>query len=179
MSPNLKSHLPRLAPEFYRGLAFVHWTLTVDNRAMGWLDDAFHVRWQFCLLHAGARYRLACPAYVLMPDHVHVICLGLHNDTDQRLAIEFLRRHLRPGLAPAVWQRQAHDHVLGDEERKHDAFIRVASFVLENPVRAALARRFNDYPFLGCCVPGYLELDVRTADYWERFWRVYNYLVTS
>ena len=30
-----KGYLPRLAPEHYRGHAFVLWTLTVDNRAKG------------------------------------------------------------------------------------------------------------------------------------------------
>jgi predicted 3-demethylubiquinone-9 3-methyltransferase (glyoxalase superfamily) len=35
-----------LAPEWYRGYAFVHWTLTIEDRATGWLDNTFHVRWQ-------------------------------------------------------------------------------------------------------------------------------------
>jgi REP element-mobilizing transposase RayT len=175
----LKGHLPRLAPEFYRGFAFVHWTLTVENRTTGWLAAALHHDWQLCLLHACARYRLACPAYVLMPDHMHLVWLGLRDDSDQRLAIEFFRRHLRPALSPADWQRQAHDHMLRDGERKRDAFVNLANYIFENPVRAGLAQCSADYPFLGCCVPGYPELDVRAADYWERFWRVYNHLVTT
>ena len=36
-----------------------------------------------------------------------------------------------------------------------------------------------EYPYLGCSVPGYPELDVRAADYWERFWRIYNHLVNA
>jgi hypothetical protein len=35
-------HLPRLAPEFYRGFVVVQWTLTLERRATGWLDDLFH-----------------------------------------------------------------------------------------------------------------------------------------
>ncbi len=173
-----QKHLPRLPTECYRGHAFVHWTPTIEERATGWLTSTFHQKWHFCLLHTCARYHLACPAYVLMPDHMHLIWLGLSCESDQRLAIEFLRRQLRPALSPAVWQQQAHDHLLRDEERKCSAFINVANYILENPVRAELARSPADYPFLGCCVPGYPELDVRTADYWERFWRVYNYLKT-
>lgn len=71
-----KSRLPKLAAESYCGLVCVHWTLTLENRAAGWLSAAFHATFREILLHAGARYGLACPAYVLMPDHVHLIWLG-------------------------------------------------------------------------------------------------------
>ncbi len=175
-----KGHLPRLAPEFYRGRAFVLWTLTIENRATGWLTPTFHATWKLILLHTCARYDLACPAYVLMPDHAHVIWLGLTDrDSDQRVAIEFLRKHLRPHLAPAEWQRQAHDNVLREADRERDAFQATAAYVFENPVRASLAARREDYPHLGCCVPGYPDLDPRREGYWELFWRIYNQRVES
>ncbi len=82
----VKGLLPRLAPEFYRGHAFVHWTLTIAQRRTGWLTPAFFHTWQLTILHACARYRLACPVYVLMPDHVHALLLGLNGLSDQRLA---------------------------------------------------------------------------------------------
>jgi len=174
-----KGHLPRLAPGFYHGLSSVHWTLAIEGRATGWLAEPFHHRWQLGLLHTCARYSLVCPAYVLMPDHLHLICLGFCDGSNQRNAIEFLRKHLRPPLLPATWQRQPYDHVFGHEERKREAFIRTVNYVFENPVRAGLVGSFADYPYLGCCVPGYADLEVRMADYWERFWRVYNYLLTA
>lgn len=37
--------LARLAPECYRGRAFVHWTLTLEHRATGWLSVDFHQSW--------------------------------------------------------------------------------------------------------------------------------------
>ena len=173
-----KDHLPRLAPEYYCGRAFVHWTLTLEDRATGWLTPAFHHTWELTLLHACARYSLACPAYVLMPDHAHLLWLGLDDKgSDQRLAIEFIRKHLRPFLAPAEWQRQPHDHVLTEAERERGAFQTVAHYLFENPVRAQLATRWQDYPLLGCCVSGYPEFDPRISDFWERFWRCYNYVV--
>ncbi len=150
-----QAHLPRLAPEFYRGHAFVHWTLTTEHHATGWLTPAFHHAWQLTLLHACARYALACPAYVLMPDHAHLLILGLHAETsDQRLAIEFLRKHLRPSLAPTDWQRQAHDNVLRESDREHAAFQLTAHYIGENPVRAKLAARWQDYAYTGCCISG-------------------------
>jgi putative transposase len=174
-----KDHLPRLAAEWHRGFTFVHWTLTIEDRATGWLDETFHARWQFILLHACARYQLAAPAYVLMPDHIHLLWVGLAEESDQRLAIAFLRKQLSPVLAPATWQRQPYDHVLRDEERKPDAIAAVVHYLFENPVRAGLVACSGDYLFLGCYVAGYPDLDVRQVDYWELFWRIYNRLVDT
>jgi putative transposase len=174
-----KGKLPRLAPEHYRARSFVHWTLTLDQRATGWLTPAFHHAWQLTLLHACARYGLACPASVLMPDHSHLLLIGLHDDSDQRTAIEFLRKHLRPNLAPHDWQHQTHDHVLRDTEREQGAFQTIAHYILENPVRAGLCLNPSDYAYIGCCVPGYPELNIHANDYWLRFWRLHNYLVSK
>ncbi|HEX2862669.1 MAG TPA: hypothetical protein VHN79_13565, partial [Lacunisphaera sp.] len=71
-----KGHLPRLSPEAYRGQSFVHWTLTLEARATGWLSPAFHHSWRHLLLHACARYHLICPCYTLMPDHLHLLWAG-------------------------------------------------------------------------------------------------------
>ena len=54
-------HLPRLAPEFYRAFSVVLWTITLEHRATGWLDDLFHARFRELLLHAAAREGLFCP----------------------------------------------------------------------------------------------------------------------
>ena len=96
-----RSNLPRLAPECYRGTAVVHWTFTVHQRAAGWLTSAFHAKWREILLHTCARYELLCPTYVLMPDHVHLLLMGIDEQgSDQRTAIAFLRKHTRPALHP-------------------------------------------------------------------------------
>ena len=173
-----KRHLPRLAPEFYRGHAFVHWTLTTEYRVTGWLTPAFYRAWQLTLLHACARHALACPAYVLMPDHAHLLWLGLdEHGSDQRVAIEFLRKHLRPHLAPADWQRQPHDNVLRESDRTRDAFPLTAHYIFENPVRAHQVARWQDHAYTGCCLAGYPDLEVRRDVYWEIFCRIYSRVV--
>jgi hypothetical protein len=60
-------HLPRLAPACYQGFAVVHWTVTVEHRAVGWLDDLFHARFRELLLHAAAREELFCSNLLLRP----------------------------------------------------------------------------------------------------------------
>jgi REP element-mobilizing transposase RayT len=40
------------------------------------------------------RYKLACPAFCLMPDHLHLMWIGLAPDSDQRKAAKFFREHV-------------------------------------------------------------------------------------
>ncbi len=175
-----RGHLPRLAPEYYRGHATVHWTPTIDQRATGWLTPSFHTTWREVLLHTCARYDLLCPVYVLMPDHAHLMLMGLDEaGSDQRTAIAFLRKHTRAALTPHDWQKQAYDHVLRSEERRQRAFAKVCCYIMENPVRTGLCKAPVEWPFFGCVVPGYPEFDPLADDYWPRFWRCYRYLIES
>jgi hypothetical protein len=94
-------HLPRLAPEFYRGFSVVLWTITLERRATGWLDDHFHLHFRELLLHASARQGVFCSAYALMPDHAHLVWVGLRVNSDQRNAMKFLRKRLAPSWPAA------------------------------------------------------------------------------
>jgi hypothetical protein len=55
-------------------------------------------------------------------------------------------RHRRYGTKP--WQRYGFEHVLRDDELT----LVVARYILENPVRAGLVARVEDYPFVGSFV---------------------------
>src|SRR5882724_10936174 len=58
-----------------------------------------------------------------MPDHLHLIWMGLRRESDQLKAMKFLRTHLEPTLGRGrKWQHQPHDHVLREQERKRGAF---------------------------------------------------------
>ena len=170
----MHTHLPRLEPVYYRGFAMVHWVMTVDERATGWLDERFHLRWREAMLHTMARHEIFCPAYCVMPDHAHVMWMGGTTESDQRNAMKFFRTNTTPLLTPQSWQRQGYDHVLRESEKKAGAFTTICNYVFENPVRKRLSARWQDYPFLGTMVPGYPTLDPRKDDFWEKFWRIYN-----
>jgi REP element-mobilizing transposase RayT len=157
--------LPRLAPEFYQGTAHVLWTCVVKERRQGWLDMAFHACFREILLHTCARYQLGCARYVLMPDHLHLLWVGAVPSSDQLKAMKFLRRHL-----PLDWQKQAHDHVLREEERERNAFAETCMYLRHNPVRANLVQSPNDWPFAGSLVPGFPDLDPWESD---AFWRCF------
>ena len=174
MTPPPKGNLPRLERHRYQGHAVVFWTNTLEERSRGWLTSAFHATFLELMLHAAAREQLFCPAYCLMPDHLHLIWMGLRRESDQLNAMKFLRTHLEPALGrDREWQHQPHDHVLREEERKRNAFSRFCFYTLANPVRAELVKLEAEWLFTGAILPGYPTLHPLTEGYWEQFWKLY------
>lgn len=114
-----------------------------------------------------------CPAYCLMPDHLHFVWMGLRLSADQLNGVAFLRTYLNPALAPASFQHQPHDHVLKESERKRNAFAKVCHYILENPARAELMRPGEVWAFGGSLVPGYPKLDPRAEGFWPKLWKLY------
>ncbi len=169
-----KGQLPRLQPGSYRGRVYVFWTYTIENRATGWLDRDWHARFREANLHTLARFRLSCPVYVLMPDHLHFIWIGAHELSDQRLASTFLRKQLNQLLNPHRLQRQPHDHVLREEERQADRFADTVAYIRKNPERAGLVKAGADWPYQGAMIPGYPDLRFGTEAYWETFWKCHH-----
>ena len=178
-SPVPRGYLPRLVSEAYCGLAVVFWTHTVKHRGTGWLDNAWYSAFREIALHVAAREQVLCPIYTLMPDHLHLVWMGVNEVSDQRRASVFLRQHLEPRLNPHAWQHQAYDHVLRDEERQRNAFGATCAYIAENPVRAGLVAEAAAWSYTGCIVPGFPELHPLAPDYWEVFWRIYNAAVES
>ncbi|HEY3093458.1 MAG TPA: transposase [Vicinamibacterales bacterium] len=97
-------------------------------------------------------------AYCLMPDHIHALIEGRHPAADfrefvrifkQRSSFEWKRECGKP-----LWQRSYFEHVLRDDEDT----IGVAKYILENPVRAGLVERPEDYPYLGSLTVSVREL---------------------
>ena len=185
------NYLPRLERHFYQQFAAVLWTMKVLPPVAGWLNERFHAGFRELLVHACGRERLFCPTYCLMPDHLHLVWVGLATESDQLNGMKFFRRHLNRLLEgegvdgrrsavdlcpqPPHWklQQQSHDHVLREEERKHGAFASACFYVMANPVRAGLAKTEVDWPFSGAVLPGYPELYPMQENFWEIFWKLY------
>jgi len=170
---NRSFYLPRLPREYYQGDAVVHWTMAVALRGTGWLNETFHARFREVMLHAAAREGLSCPTYCLMPDHIHLVWMGLRRDTDQRNGMKFLREYVGKLLRQHHFQHQPHDHVLREEQRKKQAFSKVCFYVIDNARVAELVKHPKDWPFAGAVVPGYPELHPLEEDFWPLFWKLY------
>ncbi len=173
-------HLRRLDRRFYQGLAWVHWTMTIEDRATGWLIPTFYYKFRELLTHTMFRYGLACPIYCVMPDHVHLIWLGVDSHSDQLNAMKYFRKQLKPPLKKLGFSLhyQSYDHVLRDDERLDVAFIGLADYIMRNPERKGLVPidGYREYKYSGSLIPGYPELTPWELDYWDRFWKIYSFL---
>ncbi len=86
-------------------------------------------------------------AWVLMPDHLHVLLqLGETDSLDayvdrMKCATARSLNRLRNFREP-VWQRAYHDHLLRQEEDLKT----VARYIIMNPLRAGIVSRISAYP---------------------------------
>jgi putative transposase len=166
-------YLQRLPREYYQADAVVHWTMAIAQRGIGWLNDLFHSRFREIMLHAAAREGFCCPTYCLMPDHMHLVWMGMRRDSDQKNGMKFLREHLGPVLLPHRFQHQAHDHVLREEQRKRNAFAKVCFYIVDNARKEGLVEHPKEWAFCGAVVPGYPTLHPLEQDFWPKFWKFY------
>ncbi|MBK8040363.1 MAG: hypothetical protein IPK22_25005 [Verrucomicrobiaceae bacterium] len=177
MDPDSKHDwLRRLPDGFYRGSSTVHWQMTIQDRVTGWLKPGFHPRFRELLLHTLARFDLVCPIYCLMPDHLHLLWMGVAETAEQKKAAKFFREQMnalldrcQPGTR---FQTQAYDHVLRQHEKAADAVREMAHYIEQNPVRAGLVKHPRQWPYLGCLVTGYPKLHPLEENYWDKFWRI-------
>jgi putative transposase len=103
------------------------------------------------------RHGWAVGRYVIMPDHVHFFC---RPEYESKTLSQFMRAWkswssrsahniLRPQPATAAptpfWQREFFDHML----RSSESYSEKWNYVFENPVRAGLVTRADDWAYAG------------------------------
>lgn len=93
-------------------------------------------------------------AFALMPDHWHLL---LNPSGSSRSVTELVgglkslttRSMWKLGWEGKVWQERFHDHILRDT----DDPTTIATYILENPIRAGLSTNDKPYPFCGTLDP--------------------------
>jgi putative transposase len=139
---------PRLARIFTNNPLFFVTFCTHRRRkvlAMNSVNDAlveFSIR-------AQAEHHIAVGRYVIMPDHLHLfVC----EPDDFRLGqwIGMLKQHLAKVIewtetSRPIWQRGFFDHLL----RSAESYGQKWNYVRENPARAGLVEKAEDWPYAG------------------------------
>jgi putative transposase len=101
--------------------------------------------------NARSRRRWAIGRYVIMPDHVHFFC---RTELDAKALPIFMQRWKEwsskrmareLNVTGRVWQEEFFDHVL----RSNESYSQKWEYVKENPVRAGLVKKSEDWPFQG------------------------------
>ncbi len=180
MSEKYSQRLKRLPPECYRGFAWVHWTLAIEDRKTGWLDARYLYKFRELLTHAMFHYQLACPIYCLMPDHLHLLWTGVAESSDQLVAMKSFRKDMNDCLGRIGFklQIQAYDHVLKEKEMEQIELETMVEYIARNPERKKRipVDSFATYPFTGCLLPGAAQLRLFQECGWDEIWRTLAFL---
>ena len=100
------------------------------------------------LKRASAKHDFTLHAYCFMPDHAHVLASGGDGSSLAifvRLFKQLSGYACKQQLGVHLWQISYYDHVLRNEEDLPT----VASYILDNPVRAGLVDLATLYPYSG------------------------------
>ena len=113
---------------------------------------------------AAADEQFAIVAYCFMPDHVHLLVEARAEVSDCRRFIkrakQFSGFYYTKTFGQRLWQRYGFERVLRNDE----ATLLVARYVHENPLRAGLATRVEDYLFVGSRLYSVAEILTAVAD---------------
>ncbi|HUL51967.1 MAG TPA: transposase [Opitutaceae bacterium] len=149
--PNEHGHLKRLRRVGERQPTYFITTCVNGRRALLANETAHNIlrqEWQESLV----RHGWAVGRYVVMPDHVHFFimpsptmpcALSVVVGKWKEWTAKRLLRELG-GSAP-LWQPEFFDHLLRSNESRREKWV----YVRENPVRAGLVARAEDWPYAG------------------------------
>ena len=143
---------PRLKNFSYTGLYRYFLTFCTHHRYRFFEDAAVVRRAWTQILRTSGDERFAIIAYVFMPDHVHLLVGAEPSGSDLQRFVSLAKQRAawdcRQAANGRLWQPSFYDHVLRDDESELP-FIR---YILENPVRAGIVTRCEDYPYVGAGV---------------------------
>ena len=155
----------RLPAEPYMGMQRYFVTACTNYRERHFVSPAAVHPIREHLLQQALAFGFDVTAYCFMPDHLHVLLAARHDDAEFRECMRRFKQmsayHHRKSRRSALWQPGYFERVLRNDE----ATGAVVRYILENPVRAGLTQRFQDYPFSGSTVYSTAQL----ADLWQEF----------
>jgi REP element-mobilizing transposase RayT len=142
-------------------------TYQEQRRALGKWDAALHAsdagpRWLeetrvaamlADTLRSGDGRSYSLHAFCIMPNHVHLVLTPLPKERDTFHSLAGILRSIKLHSARqinailvrsgGVWQHENYNHTVRDEQE----YWRIVEYVLNNPVKAGLAREWQEWPW--------------------------------
>ncbi len=130
-------------------------TVCLDDRSESTLTD--HVEdlkaaWRWTKNHKP----FACPAWVVLPDHIHCIWKLPPEDDDYSVRWKLIKGHFTRAMVAkgnakigrrsrerSVWQRRFWEHTIRDERDLENHML----YIRGNPIRHGLVKDFEDWPY--------------------------------
>jgi REP element-mobilizing transposase RayT len=138
---------PRLGLIFLNNPVFFITFCTHQRRKL-LASDAMHKAFITFATKACSDHNIAVGRYVIMPDHFHLFVRG-PDDFQLGLWVGMLKqalaKHVTLTTTSPIWQRGFFDHLLRSDENYSQKW----NYVWENPVRAGLVTKADDWPYSG------------------------------
>ena len=123
-------------------------TCTVSGRRPVFKDDSCAQIMQYCIEQLEEEKQLHWYGWVIMPDHIHGLCSLLCDDLSKTMKLLKGRsaRALNELMQDKgqVWQPGYYDHGL----RQDEAVEPIVNYIINNPVRAGLVEKSEQWPWL-------------------------------
>jgi len=101
------------------------------------------------ILRATTEQQFSCIAYCYMPDHLHLLIEGVTDGADLRVCIKAAKQYsgyyFKQRHSQQLWQRYGYEHVLRSDIERATTL----RYIIDNPVDSGLAKKPEEYPFLG------------------------------
>ena len=95
------------------------------------------------------RFQCRIPIYCFMPDHLHVISMGMTQQADGKRAMDFFKSksglYLETSRADYRWQTDYHDRII----RRSEEWRKKVFYIFQNPVRAGIVEDPWTYSLTG------------------------------
>ena len=146
---NIRHRPPRLARLFSNLRPFYFVTFNTHARRKILACPEIHETFRaFC--RKAVNHHVAVGRYVILPDHIHMFVVMPAEGILLARWVQSLRANvgktlLALGHAKPHWQEGFFDHLL----RSGESYTEKWAYVLQNPVRAGLAGRTEDWPYQG------------------------------
>jgi putative transposase len=153
----------RLSPDRYVGNSAYSLTFVTEARLDAFTDSETVHSIRSALEAAADKEGFTIPAFVFMPDHLHLLISGSDDANlpaftkrfKQSTAYWFKRR-----TGQQLWQKSYHDHIARQDEDLNE----IALYIAGNPVRAGLVEDWWAYPYIGgSLLTGALAGDLKVA----------------
>lgn len=127
-------------------------TIGTAHRQSCFTNDPFTTACIQCLRSYSTKHRIKFYAFCFMPDHIHLLSEATRVKSlitiIQELKGLWTKIGWEHGFQGTVFQKSFFDHFL----RKDEDVRTVVHYILNNPVRAGLVKRWEEYPYLGSTV---------------------------
>ena len=162
---------PRIPDFDYVGPLAVFFTISTRSRRPAFLDPEIAGYAVDQILQIAEAFEIELSAYCFMPDHVHVLAMGLHDQSETVTMIVRWKQKTgywhRQRTREFLWQPGYWERVLRDE----DDVAQAVRYIVANPLRAGLAIDLTTYPWIGASRWTIKELadacqDCERPDWW-------------